>query len=164
MYNTLLARLAKVENTKHTGVDGQQIRPQDLLQAANYFALAKITLTAAQVKALHTTPITIVPAPGPNSAIIVMGITARLVYNGTAYTGANNLELRYTGASGAKVTADMGSTFLNGTATAYDSVAGVVTELTPAINAPITVSVPVANPGTGNSPITFTTKYRIINP
>ena len=121
----------------------------------------RVILTSAQILALNTTPITLIQAI-PNFLIIVERITARLNFNTTAYTGANNLEFRYTDASGAKVTADMVNTFLNSAATAYDNVAGVVTELTPVINSPIVVRVPTADPGTGNSTLDLFIKYYVV--
>ena len=120
----------------------------------------RITLTSAQILALNTA-ITLIPA-FLQSVIIVEGITARLNFNTTAYTGANNLEFRYTGAAGAKVTTDMVNTFINSAAIAYDHVAGVVTELTPVINAPIVAVVPTANPATGNSTLDLFIRYRVI--
>lgn len=126
-----------------------------------YLQRARYRLTTAQILALNTTPITIVPAY-LLSLIIVEGITAKNNFNTTAYTGGNNLEFRYTGAAGAKVTADMASTFINSSATAYDHVAGVVTELTPVINTPIVVRVPTANPATGDGSIDLFIKYRVV--
>ncbi len=161
-------RILKLENGgeipfhQHNG-DMVRIEVTDLNNISMYMALMKVALTSAQILALNTTPITIVPAPGLNSAIIVEGISAKLVFNSIAYTGVNAMEFRYTDASGTKVTADMGSTFLNSGSTAYDHVAGIVTEFTPVANAPIVVRVPVANPGAGNSVITFLIKYRLIS-
>lgn len=123
--------------------------------------IQRFTLTSAQILALNTTAVTLIPAY-LISTIIVEGITARLNFNTTAYTGANNLEFRYTGAAGAKVTADMANTFLNSSATAYSSVSGVEAVLTPVLNAPIVVVVPTANPATGNSTLDLFIKYRIV--
>ncbi len=155
----------------HTGADSLPINPNDLINFALYAQVRQVTLSSVQIKALHTTPITLVPALGngataanPNSVIIVEGITAKIYAGGTAFTGANNLEFRYTDASGIKVTADMASTFINTTANtqAYDHVAGIITEFTPVFNSPIVVSVPTASPGAGNGTITFSVKYRVI--
>ncbi len=140
-----------------------KIRPTDLVGYAGYFFVVRTTLTAAQVKALHTTPITLVPAPGSNAVIVVESIDAQLTFNANAYTGANALEFRYTDGSGTKVTADMSSTFLDNSATAYDHVAGVVTEITPVANAAVVVAVPTANPAAGDSVIRFVVKCRIIS-
>lgn len=145
----------------HNGVDNSRVQVKDLDRADFYIAVRVLTLTAAQVKALNTTPITLVPAV-QKAILIVEDIEAKLTFNTVAHTGANALEFRYTDAAGAKVTADMAAAFINSASTAYRHVAGVVTELTPVVSSPIVVTVPVANPATGNSPITFVVKYRVV--
>ena len=124
---------------------------------------AQVTLTAAQIKALHTTPITLIAAQGANTIIDVETIIAKLAFGTTQYTGTNAIETRFTNASGAKAAADIGSTFLNGSANAVDQVGGVTTEVTPVANAAIVLSVPTANPAAGDSPVTFTVFYRVIS-
>lgn len=165
--------VATTQAHTHNGIDSVQFPLANLGDAKSYMAIQTKTLSSTQVKALKDTPIILVPAPvpanlggsgsaTPKAVSIVTGITARLAYGGTAYTGANALEFRYTGAAGAKVTADISTTFLNASASAYSHVAGVVTELVPVGNAPIVVCVPTANPGAGNSPITFAVYYRVV--
>ena len=118
------------------------------------------TLTALQVKALHTTPITLVAAPASGGAIVVSRIVFKSTFVTAAYTGANALEFRYTNASGAKVTADIAAATLNfASGTRYASVAGVTAELQPVDNAAIVVCVPVANPAVGDSPVSFAVEY-----
>lgn len=161
--------VASVTAHTHNGTDSLQVNFPDLVEASTYMAIQRITLTPAQIKALFTTPITLVPAINPTLSpstgarayIIVTEIEAQIKFSTTAYAGANNFEFRYTDASGAKVTADMASTFINSASTAYDHVAGVTTELVPVINAPIVVTVPVANPTLGDSPITFVVHYYV---
>lgn len=147
----------------HNQQDSPSFPLDHLADAVNYTANAQTTLTALQTKALKDTAITLVPAQGASSVIIVMGVTAYLKYLGTAYTGANNLEFRYTGAAGAKVTVDMAAAFINSAVNAWDYAPAVATELTPVANAPIVVAVPTANPGTGNSLITFVVSYRVVS-
>lgn len=164
-----------VQAHSHNGSDSPQLPFDNLSDADSYLAIQRTTLSTAQVKALNTTPIAIVKAPvqgnfgGAGLAVgafkavnIVLGITAYLSYGGTAYTGANALEFRYTDGSGSKVTADMSTTFLNAATSSYDYVAGVTTELVPIANGPVVVRVPTANPATGNSPITFVVHYRVV--
>lgn len=153
----------------HDGVGSPQVDPNDLINANYYFAISQTTLSSSQIKALNTTPVTLVPAFGSmststnlNSVIIVEGITAKNYFRGTAYTGANNLEFRYTGASGTKVTADIPNTFINSASSTYNHVAGITSVFTPVINSPVVVVVPVANPATGNGQIIITVKYRIV--
>lgn len=155
----------------HTGTDSQQIDPNNLINASLYFAVAKITLTKTQILTLHGAPVTLVPAMGStatagnlNTVVIVEGITAKIYAGSIAYTGANNLEFRYTNASGAKVTADIANTFINTTVStqAYTHVAGIITQFTPVFNSPIVVTVPTANPAAGNGSIIISVKYRAI--
>lgn len=151
----------------HTGTDSSPVAYANL-QGAQYIALTRtITLTSAQILLLKTTPIELIPQPSALNVILVEGITARLIYGGTAYTGANNLEFRYTDASGTKVTADIGSAFLDSSASGWQHVAGITTAFAPIAggsgsNGRIVVCVPTADPAVGNSTITLTLKYRIV--
>lgn len=64
---------------------------------------ATVTLTAAQIKAWTTTPITIIPAQGAGTAIVVSDVVSKFVYGGTnAFTGGNGSPpaLRYTNSTG----------------------------------------------------------------
>lgn len=123
----------------------------------------KVTLTAAQVKALFTTPITLITAPGAGIAIVVNRITFTSTYVSATYTGANALEFRYTDASGAKVTADIPAATLNfSSGTKFSTVAGVTTELIPVANAALVVRVPTANPAAGDSPVSLTIDYSLV--
>lgn len=54
------------------------------------------TLTQAQIQALHTTPIELIPAPGAGSAIIPMFISL-YKQSATAYGGGGEVKLLYTG-------------------------------------------------------------------
>ncbi len=127
--------------------------------------VASRTLTALQVKALNTTPLVIAAAPGALKMIAVQEIFATYVFTTTAYTGSNALEFRYTSSSGAKVSADINASFLlAASGTNYTSVKGVVTQLTPVINAPITVSVPSADPAQGLGTLKLTCVYRVVTP
>jgi hypothetical protein len=124
--------------------------------------VASVTLTATQVKALFTTPQTLVAAPGVGKIILVDRITFASTFVSAAYTGANALEFRYTDASGAKVTDDIAATTLNfASGTRYATVAGVAAELQAVANAPIVVCVPTANPGAGDSVVKFNVQYRV---
>jgi hypothetical protein len=125
----------------------------------------QVTLPTAAVLLLHTTPYTLVAAPGAGKVILVDEITAKLVFNSIAYTGSNALEFRFTDGSGAKVSADLASSFINSASgTNYATVKSVVTALTPVANAAVVVAVPTADPAAGNSAIVFSVKYRVVTP
>lgn len=120
-----------------------------------------LSLSAAEVKALNTTP-QILVAAFPGAVTTVNRIIFASRFGTVAYTGANNLEFRYTGAAGAKVTADIAAATLNfASGDQYSTVYGVTTELIPVVNTPIVVRVPTANPGAGDSPVNFTVLYDV---
>lgn len=150
----------------HTGFDTIKVQFSDLAGVVNHSVVTTIGLSSAQIKALHTTPILLVPNQGTNAVIIVDSITAYINYGGTAYTGANNLEFRYTGSSGVKVTTDIANTFINSTSSVWIHAPAVTAAFTPVTGNPdggIYVCVPTANPATGNSTINITVKYYVVS-
>lgn len=83
---------------------------------------ATVSLTSAQVKALTTTQIELVAAPGAGKVVKFMGAQLKLVYGGTnAFTEAgDNLAVKYTDDSGAQVSQDIEMTgFIDQTASTY---------------------------------------------
>lgn len=65
-----------------------------------------ITLTAAQINALNTTPITIVPAPGAGLALVLEAIVLEVNRTATAFTGGGAVGPVYAGATGTFLTAN----------------------------------------------------------
>lgn len=120
----------------------------------------RITLTAAQIKALHTTPITLIPAQGAGIYISVVEVMGYLNYGTAQMTGSNAIELRYTDGSGSKVTGDIASAFLDGSASA--AVKAVGAAVTPLANAPVVAAVPTANPAAGDSTLTLEIFWRFV--
>lgn len=121
---------------------------------------AQVTLTAAQIKALFTTPQVLVAAPGAGFYISIDEIVATLNYGTIQFTGANAVEFRYTDGSGSKVTGDAASAWLNGAATA--GVKTVSAAVTPLANAAVVAAVPSGNPAAGDSTVKFDVLYRIV--
>lgn len=62
------------------------------------FSTAKVTLTNAQLKAINSSPITIVSAQGANKILIPLAWYSVFIYGGNnAFTGSNPLNLTYNG-------------------------------------------------------------------
>lgn len=120
-----------------------------------------VTLTSAQILALFSTPITLIPAPGANKYISIDEILAKNTFNSVAYTGANALEVRYTDGSGQKLTGDLASAFIDAAATRVDKAVGAATAVAVA-NAAVVAAVPTANPAAGNGTITLDILYRVV--
>jgi hypothetical protein len=120
---------------------------------------AKGVLSNAQLLALHTTPVALVPAAGAGTYISVDEIVLTLNYGTIAFTGNNNMEFRYTDGSGAKVTGDAAYAWAQGTANA--GVKAIAAAVTPVANAAVVAVVPTANWAAGDSTISYSIKYRV---
>lgn len=150
-----------IEPHDHNKTNSPPVKYSNLAGVAPVGQVASSSLSSAQIKALHTTPIVLLKGL-KGHLIIVEAITATIVYSGTAYTGSNNLEFRYTDGSGTKVTADIPNSFINSSSTSYYHAPLVTSAFVPTLGASIVVVVPTANPAAGNSVITLMIKYRII--
>lgn len=134
------------------------------LNAADPVLRTQTTLTAAQVKALNTTPIVLLAAPGAGKAIEVLGAVVSLDYGTAAYTSnaGEDLVIRYATSNDAVLVP-------------LDDAQATVTEdalwkLVPDdlflrldINDGIEVACLVGNWAAGDSPITITLDYRIVD-
>lgn len=126
---------------------------------------AQVALSAAQINAIRTTPVVIVPAPGAGKVVLVERVLLKMVRTATQFANGGAVELRYTDGSGAKVSADISATVVTGAAgTAYSQVAGVVTELVPVANAAVVITCATANFDTGTGTGQVTVLYRVATP
>lgn len=127
---------------------------------------ASVTLTAAQVKLLNTTPITLVAAPGEGYALALDSAVLFLDYGTTAYDGiasGEDLEIRYTDGSGALVATIETTDFLGATADALRYVQPTTTAaITPVANAALVLYMATGNIATGDSPLKLKLYYRVI--
>jgi hypothetical protein len=134
-------------------------------------ALAKKTITSAQVLALFATPIQIVAAPGAGLALILNRL---VIYKaaGTAYAGVaagEDLVAKYTNAAGAQASSVIETTGFLDQATAqtrYAGPPGAVTtaaaDVTPVANAALVLHLLVGEIITGTSDLIVWTYYDVL--
>lgn len=121
------------------------------------------TITSAQLLALFTTPISIIPAPASGYAIVINKFIARHAA-GTAYSGiasGEDLVLKYTNASGAECSGQMETTgFLDQTTAQIRSVLGVA--VTPVSAAAVVLHLLSGNITTGDFDLEVLVDYNLI--
>lgn len=122
-----------------------------------------VSLSAAQIIAMGTTPVELIAAPGAGKAIIVDNITFKMVRTATAFTGGGAVEFRYTDASGAKVTADVAEALIDtaGAATAFANVRGIEASITPVANAAVVITNATAAFAAGTGTAVITIDYHV---
>lgn len=124
--------------------------------------IESVNVSAAQIIAMYTTPIELVAAVD-GKTIVVDDIVLKMTRTATAFTGGGAVEFRYTDGSGDKVTADIASTVITGSAgTDYTINKSIVTSLTGVVNSPIvmTNATQVFAAGTGTGVVTI--KYHLV--
>lgn len=127
-----------------------------------------ITLTSAQLLALHATPITLIPAPGAGQMILLQQTSMEYVFNTTAYTVPGGAQLR-TLINGVTVGADIAATGLldqNASTIGYSRAANQTTGIATATlaNQPLTITNTNATEFTlGNGTLVVNVLYNIIS-
>jgi len=128
-----------------------------------------VTLSPANILALHTTEIEVVPAQGSGKAILLNRVILGLDYNSTAYAGiaaADNFQIRITDITGEIIALPETIELLDQTADTiigYRSGSYVFSQkMTLVDNAPLVISLAGAVTS-GNSPVKVTCFYEVID-
>lgn len=122
-----------------------------------------VALTAAQIIAMGTTPVSLIAAPGAGKCVIVDNITFKMTTTATAFTGGGAVEFRYTDASGAKVAADIAAAVVTGGAgVSFTNVRGIEASLTGVANAAIVITNATAAFAAGTGTASLAIDYHVV--
>jgi hypothetical protein len=97
---------SNVDNTTISGAVGTVLVTKDYLLGATSGATttkAQISLSSAQILALNTTPIEIIPAQGVGTIIKVIDVTVKYTHVTTSYSTADDLRIKYSGGDATNV-------------------------------------------------------------
>lgn len=142
-----------------TAISGISI-PDDQLK------IATVSLSSADILALHTTPKELIPAPGVGKINVVEHIFASMTAGGTAYANGGNINTKYNSGSNIIIPFFDKALFINATyklqlRVAVESASGVGSRLEEGENKSVELSTGTAFiNGTGTAKIFI--KYRII--
>ena len=121
--------------------------------------VARVSLSAAQIIAMYTTPVAILAAPPAGAAIVVKKIAVELDLTATAFSGGGVVHFYYHGLTAEILSASMAAATVNGAAGqsiyVFEPVAtagGSV--VTPAVGIDITCATGVFAAGTGTAKVT----------
>ena len=123
-----------------------------------------VEITSAEILALYTTPKVLVAAPGAGKVLEFIALLLALDYATTAYTigTATNLQVKYTDGAGAAISTLRAATgFLDQVADLLSALDKLEATVAPVANAPLVLTLAVANVTLGNSPIHAKVAYRV---
>ena len=125
---------------------------------------AEVEISTAEILALFTTPKGLVVAPGAGKVLEFISLLLAYDYNTTVYTigTATNLQVKYTDGAGEAVSTTQAVTGLLDQATdQLRSLDKLEASVTPVANAALVLTLAVANPTLGDSPIHAKVAYRV---
>jgi hypothetical protein len=149
--------------TSHTTI-GDIVQTGQTTQNGVIKKSVQVSLTAANIIAMGTTPVSLIATPGAGKVIIVDNITFKMTRTATAFTGGGAVEFRYTDAAGAKVTADVAAALVTtgGAGTAFANVRGIEASITPVAAAAIVITNATAAFAAGTGTAVVSIDYHIV--
>lgn len=150
--------------TGPTTITGDLTQTGTLTQNGVIKKSVQVALSAAQIIAMGTTPVELIAAPAAGKAIIVDNLTFKMTRTATAFTGGGAVEIRYTDASGAKVTADVAAALITtgGAGTAFANVRGIEASITPVAAAAIVITNATAAFAAGTGTAVVSIDYHVV--
>ena len=132
-------------------------------------AVASVTLSSAQLKAMYATPVSLVAAPGVNNLIVVEEIIYDITYGTAQYTAGGVIKAQFGSAAngaGDAACSTIAAASLNGVAAnaiLSMSPAALTTTPTNALNAAIYLSNQTAAFATGDSTAVAKVRYHVVS-
>lgn len=151
-----------------TGTTRTWTVPNQDIALSQWIQKTTTTISNAATKTLHATPVEIVAAPGAGKAIVDLRVNVKYVYATAAFDsvgGSDDMEFRYTDASGAKLANDIETTgMLDQTSDQYRMSGPVLTSLTPVANAPVVVTIATGEvyAAAGGGSLVIQAFYRVV--
>lgn len=123
---------------------------------------AEYALTYAEVRALNTTPLELVAAPGTGYVTEFLSAVLILDWNANAYVGNGILAVRETDAAGTLLSPTVAlNTFLGLVANTIMVLQALSADTTIVANVPVVLGMTTGDSGTGDSPVRVKVAYRI---
>lgn len=122
------------------------------------------SLTTAQVKALSTTAVPVIAAPGANKIVVLHSLLLQYIYVTAAYTigSATNLQAKYTDNSGAAASGTQAVTgMLDQASNQVRLMQANPTSVTPVANAAVVLALAGADVTTGSGTISYFATYSV---
>lgn len=120
-----------------------------------------INLSAADIIAMYTTPVTVLAAPGSGKAIVVDRFVFNFDYGTTQFTGGGNITLKYSG--GATITSTMANTKVQAASDSIATVGALATEVTVSSNTAVQITNASAAFAAGDGTAKLTVYFSVIN-
>ena len=125
---------------------------------------ADVEISSDEILALYTTPKELVAAPGADEVLEFISLLLALDFDTTAYTigTATDLQVKYSNGGGAAASTTRAATgFLDQEVDQLSSLDKLEATVAPEVNAPLVLTLGVANVTAGDSPIHAKVAYRV---